>query len=151
MADMTSNPPAASQVEAAEIRDSLTLYYDGECPLCRAEIHFLAARNDAGLLRFIDINDKAFAAAGHPVSCAEAMAQMRGRLENGQVLTGIAVFAAAYRRARLPVLAWLFARPWLQPLLGFGYHWFARFRQPISRLIGPPLLWLARRRYPSKH
>lgn len=130
--------------------DSLTLYYDGQCALCQAEIHFLAARNRRGLLKFVDINDRNFSDGGHPVSCAEAMAQMRGRLGDGQVLTGTSVFAAAYRRADLHILAWLFSNTWLKPILDLGYRWFARYRQPISRTIGRPLLHLARLWYQDK-
>lgn len=124
--------------------DSLTIYYDGQCPLCLAEIHILTARNRRGLLSFIDISDKEFANAGHPVSCAAAMATMHGRLGNGQLLTGVAVFAEAYRRADLRFLAWLFSRAWTRPILDIGYDAFARYRHSISRVIGPPLLHLAR-------
>lgn len=129
--------------------DSLTLYYDGRCRLCLAEIHFLTDRNRRGLLSFVDINDTGFAEAGHPVSCAAAMAQMHGRLGNGQLLTGVPVFAEAYRRADLPFLAWLFSRTWTRPILDFGYGWFARYRHSISRVIGPPLLHLALRWSPG--
>jgi len=125
--------------------DSLTLYYDGRCRLCLAEIHFLTARNNRGLLSFVDINDQGFAEAGHPVSCAAAMAQMHARLGNGQLLTGVPVFAEAYRRADLPFLAWLLSRAWTRPFLDLGYAWFARYRHSISRVIGPTLLRLARR------
>ncbi len=123
--------------------DSLTIYYDGLCPLCLAEIHILNARNRRGLMSFIDVSDKAFADAGHPVSCAEAMAKMHGRLGDGQLLTGVSVFAEAYRRADLGFLAWLFSRAWMRPILDVGYGWFARYRHSISRVIGPPLLRLA--------
>lgn len=124
--------------------DPLTIYYDGHCPLCLAEINFLMARNRQGLLSFVDINDEDFADASHPVSCAEAMAQMRGRLGDGELLTGIPVFAEAYRRADLPFLAWLFSRSWTRPVLDVGYAWFARYRHSISGIIGPPLLRLSR-------
>jgi predicted DCC family thiol-disulfide oxidoreductase YuxK len=125
--------------------DLLTIYYDGLCPLCMAEIHFLTARNRKGLLSFVDISNKEFADAGHPVSCADAMSQIRGRLGSGQLLTGVPVFIEAYRRADLRLLAWLLSRAWTRPILDLGYIWFARYRQSISRVIGPPLLGLARR------
>jgi predicted DCC family thiol-disulfide oxidoreductase YuxK len=125
--------------------DSLTLYYDGRCRLCLAEVHFLTARNRRGLLSFVDINHQGFGEAGHPVSCAAAMAQMHGRLGNGQLLTGVPVFAAAYQRADLAFLAWCLSRVWTRPILDLGYGWFARYRHSISRVIGPPLLRLALR------
>lgn len=147
-------PPACEPASLPQRVDSLTIYYDGYCPLCLAEIHFLTARNKRGLLSFIDINDNAFADAGHPVSCADAMAQIRGRLGNGELLTGVPVFAEAYRRADIPVVAWLLSRSWARPVLDIGYGWFARHRHVISRLIGPPLLhlsrwWTSRRKKPD--
>ena len=125
--------------------DLLTIYYDGLCPLCMAEIHFLTARNRRGLLSFVDISNKEFADAGHPVSCADAMSQIRGHLGSGQLLTGVPVFIEAYRRADLRLLAWLLSRAWTRPILDLGYAWFARYRQSISRVIRPPLLRLAQR------
>ena len=142
---MSGQSPRVVTARQQQRLDSLTLYYDGRCKLCLAEIHFLGGRNQRGLLSFVDINDEGFAAAGHTVSCAAAMAQMHGRLDNGQLLTGVPVFAEAYRRADLPGLAWLFSRSWTRPILDLGYGWFARHRHSISRLIGPPLLRLARR------
>ena len=133
---------AANAAATENALHSLTLYYDGHCPLCVAEIHFLTARNRRGLLSFIDINDQEFAAAGHPVSCAEAMAAMRGRLGNGQLLTGVPVFIEAYRRADLIFLPWLLSRSWLRPVLDNGYRWFARHRHRLSRVLGPTVLRL---------
>lgn len=123
-------------------QDALTLYYDGRCPLCLAEIQVLTARNRRGLLHFVDINEDGFGAAEHPVSCAQAMAEMRGSLADGTLLTGVPVFAEAYRRADLPLLAWMFSRTWLRPLLDPGYRLFARHRHAIARMVGPPLLRL---------
>ena len=90
-----------------------------------ATIHFLTARNRRSLLSFVDISNKEFADADHPVSCAGAMGQMHGRLGNGQLLTGVPVFAEAYRRTDLPLLAWLFSKGWTRPILDLGYGWFA--------------------------
>jgi predicted DCC family thiol-disulfide oxidoreductase YuxK len=126
------------------MQDSLTIYYDERCPLCLAEIHVLAARNRHGLLSFVDINSEQFISAGHPVSCADAMAAMRGRLGNGQMLKGVSVFVEAYRRADLLLLAWLLSRERLRPVFDASYFWFARHRHAISRVIGPPLLRLSR-------
>jgi len=119
---------------------SMTLYYDGRCPLCMAEIHMLRARNKQGLLQFVDVTEDGFDAAGHEISCSAALAQMHGRLQDGRLLTGSVVFAEAYRRANLPVLAWVLSQPLLQPLLAVLYRLFARYRHSISRCLGPVLL-----------
>lgn len=126
---------------------ALTIYYDGLCPLCQAEILFLMSRNHQRLLNFVDLQAPAFDASLHQVSCAQAMAKIHGRLANGELLTGIPVFAEAYRRIGLTVMAWLISRTWVRLFLDPVYLIFAKHRHAISRTLGPGLLRLARRRY----
>ena len=123
----------------------LTLYYDGSCPLCLAEVAFLQSRNAQGLLAFVDVTHREFEAAVHQMSCEAAMAQIHGRTADGQVLVGVPVFAKAYQLAKLPVLAWILSRRWLMPILQPAYVWFARHRQTISRHIGPGVFKLSKR------
>ena len=124
---------------------SLTIYYDGECPLCLAEIHFLKSRNALGLIDFVDVSAPQFVEAKHQMSCQLALATMQGRLADGTQLEGIPVFAEAYKRANLPTLAWLFSRPWLSPILNASYYVFAKYRHSISKTIGPLMLRLSKR------
>jgi predicted DCC family thiol-disulfide oxidoreductase YuxK len=125
----------------------MTLYYDGHCPLCMAEIVFLQQRNDAGLLSFVDVCEPSFSSAEVGVSsCQVLLDNMHAKLADGTVLIGAEVFAAAYARAQLPTMAWIFSRPWLMPIWRLGYRFFARYRISISRRIGPTLLaWVSRR------
>ena len=125
----------------------LTLYYDGQCPLCQAEMMYLQTRNAAGQLAFVDVTQTSFAAEDHHISCDAAMAQIHGRLANGEVLVGVPVFAKAYALANLPVLAWLLSRRWLLPVLQPSYVLFAKHRQAISKRIGPGALWFVKRFY----
>jgi len=124
----------------------LTLYYDGLCPLCQAEILFLSGRNQDGLLDFIDINSDLYDPLEVGVSCEQALATMYGQYANGELIHGVAVFPEAYRRANLPFLAWLFSRKILQPLLQFAYQLFAKNRHAISHLLGPGALRLVKSR-----
>ena len=132
------NTPATATPE-------LTLYYDGQCPLCVAEIDFLQSRNRSGQLAFVDVTQTGFAAEGHDISCEAAMAQIHGRTAAGQVLVGVPVFATAYKLANLPVLAWILSRQWLMPVLQPAYVLFAKHRQAISKRIGPSVLRLSKR------
>jgi predicted DCC family thiol-disulfide oxidoreductase YuxK len=133
-----SNTPASATPE-------LTLYYDGKCPLCMAEIAFLQSRNGQGQLAFVDVTHTDFDAEGHHISCEAAMAQIHGRTSDGQVLVGVPVFATAYKLAKLPVLAWILSRRWLMPVLQPAYVLFAKHRQAISKRIGPGVLRLSKR------
>ena len=122
----------------------LSLFYDGACPLCQAEILFLSGRNQADLLEFIDINSEKYDPKKVGVSCEEALAAMYGQYADGTLISGPAVFPAAYQRADLPKLAWFFSRKSLQPALQIGYRFFAKNRHAISGLLGPGALWLVK-------
>jgi predicted DCC family thiol-disulfide oxidoreductase YuxK len=124
--------------------EKLTLFYDGACPLCQAEILFLSRRNQAGLLDFVDINSERFDSDKIGISCEQALAAMYGQYANGVLIQGVAVFPEAYRRANLPFLAWMFSRKLLQPLLQVGYRFFAKNRHAISGLFGPAALSLVK-------
>lgn len=124
---------------------ALTLYYDGQCPLCVAEIEFLQTRNANGQLAFVDITEVGFTQAEHNISCEAAMAQIHGRTADGQILVGVPVFAAAYKLAKLPILAWLLSRHWLMPVLQPAYVLFAKHRQAISKRIGAGVLRFSKR------
>lgn len=127
-----------------------TLFYDGACPLCQAEIVFLQNRNATGLLRFVDINSSQYDAQQVGISCEEALASMYGQIEGEAPINGVAVFGEAYRRANLPFMTWLFTRSWMMPILGPSYRFFAKHRHGISGFFGPPLLKLVNTLYPHK-
>lgn len=124
--------------------EKLTLFYDGACPLCQAEILFLSGRNQANLLDFVDINSDQFDPHKVGVSCEAALAAMYGQFESGKLIQGVAVFPEAYRRANLPRMAKLFSSKPLQPLFKLGYLFFAKNRHAISSLLGPAALRLVK-------
>ena len=124
--------------------EKFTLFYDGACPLCQAEILFLSGRNQANLLDFVDINSERFDSLKLGISCEAALAAMYGQFASGKLIQGVAVFPEAYRRANLPRLAWFFSRKRLQPFLKLAYHFFAKNRHAISSLLGPTALRLVK-------
>ena len=126
--------------------EKLTLFYDGTCPLCQAEILFLSRRNQEGLLDFVDIHSEFFEPEKIGVSCEAALAAMYGQFAGGTLIEGVAVFPEAYRRANLPTLAWIFSRKALQPFWRISYRFFAKNRHAISALFGPGALRLAKSR-----
>jgi predicted DCC family thiol-disulfide oxidoreductase YuxK len=115
----------------------LTLFYDAACPLCEAEIVYLSRRNQAGLLEFVDIHSTEFNPQKSGISCQQAMDAMYGQYADGTLIKGVEVFAQSYARANMKVLAWVFTRKTLRPLLNLTYYFFARNRHTISKLIGP--------------
>lgn len=122
------------------------MFYDGLCPLCQAEIQYLSGRNQAGLLIFVDINSDQYSPKEVGISCDQALASMCAQYDNGELIQGVEVFSAAYKRANFPKLAWLFSRPLLRPFWNVGYRFFAKYRHEISRVVGPLALWLVNKR-----
>jgi predicted DCC family thiol-disulfide oxidoreductase YuxK len=129
----------------------LTLFYDGRCPLCQAEILFLSKRNQRQLLDFVDIHTDAFQPQAMGVTCDQAMAAMYGQLDDGRLFQGAPVFALAYQRANLPLLAWFLSLKPLQPVFQWGYRLFARNRYTLSKWLGPLALRLVRGKSRSHH
>ena len=117
----------------------LTLFYDGACPLCQAEILFLSVRNQKHLLDFIDINSEAYDSLKVGVSCEEALAAMYGQYADGTLINGVTVFPEAYRRADLGTLAWIFSRKSLQPLLKVGYRFLLIIDMPFLEYLDQEL------------
>jgi hypothetical protein len=125
---------------------NLTMFYDGLCPLCQAEIQFLSGRNQAGLLSFVDINSDQYSPEHVGISCKQALASMCAQYDDGELIEGVEVFSEAYRRADLPKLAWLFSRPLLKPFWNVAYRFFAKHRHTISALLGPLALRLVNKK-----
>ncbi len=68
-----------------------TVYFDGSCPLCRAEIEHYRGRDSSGALRFVDVSQPG-ADGPEGVGRHAAMTRFHVRAGNGQVLSGAAAF-----------------------------------------------------------
>jgi predicted DCC family thiol-disulfide oxidoreductase YuxK len=114
----------------------LTMYYDGLCPLCQAEILFLSGRNQAGLLHFVDVNSSQYSEGLVGVSCQKALDSMSAQYDDGELINGVDVFCAAYERANLPKLAWLFSLPGLHsPELSNFVKYFVIYSFHLQMLV----------------
>ncbi|WP_164932034.1 DUF393 domain-containing protein [Janthinobacterium sp. 17J80-10] len=114
----------------------LTLYYDGNCPFCLAEMRRLMRWNSAGRLGFVDISRPDFDPAPLGVDMAALDRELHSSTADGRVLVGIDSMLAAYT---------LVGRAWivlplrvhaLRPLLASLYRGFARNRYRFSRWMG---------------
>ena len=127
------------------ITEKLTIYYDGACPLCLAEIHFLKHHNHKNLLNFINLHDLDSSSA--ELNCELAMKTIHGRLGDSKIITGPRVFQEAYKRTNLKLINYLFSLAWFRFIYSKFYILFAQYRHQISRVIGPCLLRWSKSRY----
>lgn len=114
----------------------LTVFFDGQCPLCSKEISMLKRLDNRKRLHFEDIHAIDFVYRYPYIDVVAADKRLHGQLTNGQIITGLDVTARAWglvgHHKWLQILRWPVIR-WFADL---AYLFFARFRHPISRLFG---------------
>lgn len=123
----------------------LTIYYDGLCPLCLAEVHFLQQHNHGGLLQFSCLQDESTSSG---IDCKLAMQTIHARLGEHTLLVGPEVFFEAYKRTDLRWVNALFSFALMRFVYAKAYVFFAKYRHQISKVIGPYLLKRVKARYP---
>jgi predicted DCC family thiol-disulfide oxidoreductase YuxK len=113
---------------------TLTLFFDGHCPLCSREIaHYRRRLAGDAEAQFIDITDPHFCAQAHGLDPKKVHRLMHVKLGE-QVLIGLDAFVAVWRRT--PGYSWLASAggvPGLHGLMKAGYHLFARVRPWLPR------------------
>jgi len=113
---------------------SLTLLFDGACPLCRGEVEALRSRDRGeGRICFVDIDAPDYDPAAHAgISYREAMGRMHAIGADGRVIRDVAAFREAYR---LVGMGWLYAPtswPMLKPVVDGIYHHWAQWRLKLT-------------------
>ncbi len=114
----------------------LTLFYDGNCPFCSAEIARLRKWNSAGKLAFVDIAEPDFNSAILGVDMAALNLELHSQKPNGEILVGIDSMLAAYTLVGKDLLVFPLRLKLLRPLLAYLYRKFALNRYRMSRLLG---------------
>ena len=113
-----------------------TVYFDGSCPLCQAEIGYYRRKDQAGAFCFVDVSETG-AVTPEGITQQRAMQRFHVRASNGRVLSGAAAFVEVWKR--LPKWRWA-ARaaslPGALAALELGYRIFLPVRPFISRLFG---------------
>ena len=104
------------------------VFYDGECPLCRREIAMLRRWDRRERVRFTDLTGAGFDPASIGKTMAELMAEIHGRLPNGELIVGVEVFRRLYAAVGLGWLVWPTRLPGVSHLLAFAYKVFAARR-----------------------
>ena len=110
-----------------------TVFFDGSCPLCRAEIGYYRRKDQAGALCFVDVSETG-AATPEGVTQRRALKFFHVHSGDGRVLSGAAAFVEVW--TRLPNWNWA-ARaaslPGALVALELGYRMFLPVRPVISR------------------
>jgi predicted DCC family thiol-disulfide oxidoreductase YuxK len=112
-----------------------TVYYDGSCPLCRAEIGYYRRTDQAGALCFVDVST-AGAEPPEGMTQQQAMQRFHVRSPDGRLLSGAAAFVEVW--TRLPGWRWaarVASLPGALAVLELGYRMFLPVRPFISSSV----------------
>ncbi|WP_426108743.1 thiol-disulfide oxidoreductase DCC family protein [Pseudomonas sp. TWR1-1-4] len=115
----------------------LTLYFDGQCPLCAREIKLLRARATPDRLLFVDISAATFNAEYLEFTLVEMQSSLHARFGDGTWVTGLDATLWSWRAAGLGI--WAAPLSWrsTRPLLNFGYRLFCWLRPHLAWLPHP--------------
>ncbi|MBV9852412.1 MAG: DUF393 domain-containing protein [Armatimonadetes bacterium] len=118
----------------------ITVYLDGECPLCVAGAVRFAKYDTANSVRFVNLHEPQWAArAAARFSPDDMHEAMRARMPDGTWRTGWFAWAAIL--SAIPAWHWLGRMMRLPVFYGVGpafYRWVAGHRQEISRALRLP-------------
>jgi predicted DCC family thiol-disulfide oxidoreductase YuxK len=113
---------------------ALTLYFDGECALCRSEVQRLRRWDRHGSLAFVDIAQADFSPASLGVDIAALRALIHSRTSDGRMLAGIDSIVAAYTLVGRGWMVWPLRVALLRRFWSAFYRFIARNRYRLSHL-----------------
>lgn len=114
---------------------NFTIFYDGKCPLCVAEMVKLDRLNHRGQLQFVNIHELNDYPQYQSISFKQANRILHGITDDGEVLLGLDVTYQAWKSVGkghwVAPLKWKWLRRLADPL----YLYFARNRYDISKRL----------------
>ena len=115
------------------MKNRLTFLFDGGCPLCLRETNFLKKRDILKQISFVDINSKDYDQnLFNDISYKEAMLNLHGIMDNGEIIRGLDVLAYSYELIGLGWVYYPLKIKLLSPLLRLVYKYWAKYRLQIT-------------------
>lgn len=115
--------------------EATTVFYDGSCPLCSAEIAHYRRLDTYGRILFRDVS-KADVVLEPELDRSTLMARLHVRRADGAFLSGAAAFVSLWRLLpRWRWVAYAAALPGATLLLEMVYRLFLPIRPVVSRLL----------------
>ena len=115
---------------------SLTVFFDGSCPICSKEVNFYKMRAGADELSWVDVSDEEIPIPIQTRSREELMARFHVLSSSGELVSGGAAFAELW--ASLPAFKMfgkIFKLPILRYLIDVGYDVFLTLRPKFQNLF----------------
>ncbi len=110
---------------------AVEVFYDGDCPLCSKEIAFLRRRDRRERIRFTDIAEPSFDPP-QGLTLDRLMAEIHGRLRDGEIIRGVEVFRRLYSAIGWTWLVAPTRLPGVSQALDLAYKMFAARRLKLT-------------------
>ena len=111
---------------------TLSVYFDGSCPLCQREIAMYRRLPEAAWIEWVDVSSGQD--LGGDLSCAAAMARFHVRDSDGRLFSGAAAFSQMWRKfPGWRWLGWLSAWPPMSWLFELAYRLFLPIRPTLQK------------------
>ncbi len=110
----------------------LTFLFDGECPLCLKETNFLKKKDIYKQILFVDISSEYNPSQFNNISYKEAMKNLHGIINNGEIILGVDVLAYAYELVGIGWLYYPVKIPLISQLIKLVYKYWAKYRLNLT-------------------
>jgi len=122
-------------------RQSLTVYFDGACPLCQAEISHYRKQEGADAICFLDVS-RSEETVAVDLTRQQAMKRFHVRGSDGLLLAGAPAFVAVWSTLpRWRLAARLATLPGILTILEVAYRLFLPVRPAVSKLFRLVQAW----------
>jgi len=126
--------PDTSASKPSRSNKKVTMYHDGDCPLCNYEVNIMKKLDLANAIHWVDITKEETALKEAGISYQQAMDRIHVSDESGNIQTGVRGFLLVwkklpYYRRVAPIIEKV---PFLLPILEVFYSFFAKYRLQIT-------------------
>ena len=115
------------------MQNKLIFLFDGGCPLCLRETNFLKSKDKLNKIEFVDINNDNYnPILFKDITYSQAMSNLHGILENGDIIKGLDVIAYSYNLIGLGWVYYPLKIQFIAPFLRLIYQYWAKYRLKIT-------------------
>lgn len=116
------------------IDNTLTIFYDGNCPLCSLEMQKLKGYDNDNKIALVNLHQENFHSDYPEIDFNKAMKILHGQYK-GKILLGLDVTHRAWTLVGRGLLVAPLQFPIIKQLAHTGYLFLAKYRRPISHCL----------------
>lgn len=114
--------------------NTLTIFYDGNCPLCSLEMQKLKRYDDKNLIELVNLHQENFESLYPFINIDKAMDILHGQYQ-GKILLGLDVTHRAWTLVGRGLFVAPLQYPIIKQIAHGGYLVVAKYRHPISNFL----------------